>query len=50
MSSHSAVIRQHLMKYKEGLPKLVRKIESSYVDDLVAGADNLSNAGKKSIG
>ena len=40
-----AIISQHLMKYKESFPELVRKIESSlYVDDLVAGTSNLESA------
>ena len=40
-----AVINYHLTKYKADLPELVFKIESSlYVDDLVVGADSLTNA------
>ena len=40
-----AIISHHLMKYKESLLELVHEIESSlYVDDLVAGANSVTNA------
>lgn len=40
-----AVITHHLDKYREQQPEFVKKIEGSlYVDDLVAGADNVQDA------
>ena len=40
-----AVIAHHLEKHREQHPKLIQKLESSlYVDDLVAGADDVQDA------
>ena len=42
-----AVITHHFDKYREQQPELIQKIEGSlYVDDLVAGADNVQDAFK----
>ena len=40
-----AVIAHHLEKHREQHPKLIQKLKSSlYVDDFVAGADDVQDA------